>query len=116
MPKKTGQRKIEPASSEEALAFIRKMQKAFPRTPRTAQAKASVHKYLAKFTDDELKSVGSRVLSDLLLRPPVTIEPGDYPVRRKAGKAVARSAAPPPKPRKTTKRAVKSRARARKRA
>ena len=113
MPKKTGPRPIPPASSEDALAFIRKMQMAFRKTPRTRKEKERVQKYLAQFSDDELKAVGSRVLSDLMLRPPVTIEAGDLPVRRKGAKTVARSA-PPAKERATAKRAVKSRARARK--
>ena len=93
MPKKTAKGTIEAASSEVALDFIRKMQKAFPKTPRTAAEKENVRKYLAKFSDDELKAVGSRVLSDVLLRPPRTIRAGEYPLRPKAAKTVVRASA-----------------------
>jgi hypothetical protein len=62
-------------TSEEALTFIRKMQKAFPTAPRTRAEKERLQKYLAKFTDRELRAVGSRVQSDLMLRPPVTVPP-----------------------------------------
>lgn len=60
-------------TSEEALAFIRRMQKAFPTMPRTKAEKARLQKYLAKFTDERLKAVGRRVQGDLLLRPARTI-------------------------------------------
>jgi hypothetical protein len=113
MPKKTGKR-IEPASSEVALDFIRKMQKAFPKTPRTRKEKGRLQKYLEGFSDDELKAVGSRLLSDVMLRPPRTINAGDYPLRREAGTASVRDAAPPRK-RAPSKRAVKARAQAKKR-
>jgi hypothetical protein len=62
-------------TSEQALAFIRKMQKAFPKAPRTKAEKERLQKYLAKFTDRELRAVGTRVQGDLMLRPPVTIAP-----------------------------------------
>jgi hypothetical protein len=70
---------VSPKTSEEALDFVRRMQKAFPKTPRTKKELAALRKYLAKFTDAELRAVGSRVLSDLMLRPPRTITEGDYP-------------------------------------
>jgi len=70
---------VSPKTSEEALDFVRKMQKRFPKTPRTKKELAAVQKYLAKFTDAELKAVGRRVLSDLMQRPPRTIDPDDYP-------------------------------------
>ena len=69
-------------TSEEALQFIRKMQTAFPKPPRTQKDRDRLQKYLAKFTDRELKAVGHRVQSDLMLRPPRTIAPksgkGEY--------------------------------------
>ena len=52
---------IDPVStktSEEALDFVRKMQKAFPKTPRSKKERAALRKYLAKFTDAELRAVG----------------------------------------------------------
>ena len=70
---------VSPKTSEEALAFVRNMQKAFPKTPRTKKELAALRKYLARFTDAELRAVGRRVLSDLMQRPPRTIHEGDLP-------------------------------------
>ena len=70
---------VSPKTSEETLDFVRKMQKAFPKTPRTKEELAALRKYLAKFTDAELRAVGDRVLSDLMHRPPRTINAGDLP-------------------------------------
>jgi hypothetical protein len=71
-------------TSEDALKFIRAMQKEFPKTPRTNKEKDRLQEYLARFTDQQLKAVGRRVQGDLMLRPPRTIQPDDYrePQRR----------------------------------
>jgi hypothetical protein len=61
-------------TSEEAFEFVRKLQKAFPKTPRSKKELAALQKYLAKYKDAELRAVGSRVLSDLMQRPPRTIK------------------------------------------
>jgi hypothetical protein len=63
------------------------MQEAFPKTPRTKNEKTALQKYLAQFTDRDLKAVGRRVQSDLMLRPPRTIQPEDFdrPRRRVYG-------------------------------
>jgi hypothetical protein len=66
-------------TSEETLEFVRNMQKAFPKTPRTKAELAALRKYLAKFTDAELRAFGRRVLSDLMQRPSRTIHEGDLP-------------------------------------
>ncbi len=70
---------VSPKTSEQALAFVRRMQKAFPKTPRTEKELAALRKYLARFTPAELRAVGRRVLSDLMQRPPRTIHEGDLP-------------------------------------
>ena len=70
---------VSPKTSEEALDFVRKMQRAFPKTPRSRKERAALQKYLAQFTDAELRAVGSRLLSDLMQRPPRTINQGDLP-------------------------------------
>ena len=85
---------VSPKTSEEALDFVRKMQEAFPKTPRSKKELAALQKYLAKFTDAELRAVGSRVLSDLMQRPPRTIQEGDLPPAPIAGPEPHR--APPP--------------------
>jgi hypothetical protein len=76
------ERVIDPVStktSEEAFEFVRRMQKAFPKTPRSKKERAALQKYLAQFTGTELRAVGHRVLSDLMQRPPRTIKAGDLP-------------------------------------
>ncbi len=78
-------------TSEEAFAFVRRLQAAFPKTPRTKKELAALRKYLSKYTDAELRAVGRRVLGDLMQRPPRTIHEGDLPP------------APAPKPPKGTK-------------
>lgn len=71
--------RVSTKTSEEALAFVRKMQEAFPKTPRSKEELAALQQYLAQFTDAELRAVGRRVLSDLMQRPPRTIKAGDLP-------------------------------------
>lgn len=96
-------------TSEEAYDFVRKMQKAFPKTPRSKKDLAALRKYLAKFTGAELRAVGRRVLGDLMQRPSRTIHEGDLPPAPSPGPK--RHRAPPPavaasagaKPRKGTK-------------
>ena len=91
-------REIDPVSrktSEEALAFVRKVQKAFPNTPRSKEDRAALEKYLAQFTDEELRAVGSRILSDLMQRPPRTIKEGDLPPAPSA-RSESRGSAPTP--------------------
>jgi hypothetical protein len=72
-------------TSEEALAFIRNMQERFHKTPRTKAQKAELQEYLAQFTDRQLKAVGRRVQSDLMLRPPQTIRRKDFKKPRPSG-------------------------------
>jgi hypothetical protein len=76
---------VSPKTSEEALDFVRKMQKAFPKQPRGKTDEAARRKYLAQFTDAELRAVGRRLLSDLMQRPPRTIREGDLPPAPLAG-------------------------------
>jgi hypothetical protein len=65
-------------TSEEALRFIRRLQKRFRGPVRTKEEKAALQKYLAKFTDRQLKAVGRRIQGDLMLRPPRTIRRKDF--------------------------------------
>jgi len=108
MAKKIGPR-ITPASSEEALAFIRKMQQAFKKKPRTTQEKERLRTYLAKFSDAELKAVGARLQGDVLRRPPRTVKPGDLPRQRGGRGAAVKNASPVAAPR-TRKAARRGRA------
>ena len=72
-----------PMTSEDALAFIRNMQKAFPKRPRTKADKERLRDYLAQFEEETLKAVGQRVQGDLMHRPSETVRPEDFPKRPK---------------------------------
>jgi hypothetical protein len=105
-------------TSEEALAFVRKMQAAFPKTPRSKKELAALQRYLAQFTDAELRAVGRRVLSDLMQRPPRTIKAGDLPpepVVRPETRGASRPPSSPSVGTRTKKRAKLRRGPARKR-
>jgi hypothetical protein len=98
------EREVDPVSrktSEEALEFVRKIQQAFPKAPSTAKERAELQKYLARFTDEELKAVGRRVLSDLMGRPPRTIRAGDLPAEPPARPAGRGPTTPPSDPQDT---------------
>ncbi len=88
-------------TSEEAFEFVRKLQKAFPKTPRSKKELAALQKYLAKYKDAELRAVGSRVLSDLMQRPSRTIKADDFPPAPIAG---PEPNVGPPKARRAPKR------------
>jgi hypothetical protein len=89
-------------TSEEAFEFVGKLQKAFPKTPRSKKELAALQKYLAKYKDAELRAVGSRVLSDLMQRPPRTIKADDFPPAPIAGPEP--NVGPKPKARRAPKR------------
>jgi len=72
-------------TSEEALHFIRRLQKAFPKAPRTKKDRERLRKYLAQFEDRLLKAVGRRVEADIMQRPPQTIRPKDFKKPRPSG-------------------------------
>ena len=57
------------------------MQKRFRRPPRTRTEQAELQEYLAQFTDAQLKAVGRRVQSDLMLRRARTVERKDFEER-----------------------------------
>lgn len=77
MIRKTRKVPVTTVSSEEALAFVRDLQKAFTKTPRSKAEQERLREYLAKFDAETLRSVGRRVLMDILKRPARTIPP-DY--------------------------------------
>ena len=58
------------ASTEEALAFVRTMQRKFPEGAKRAADKERFRKELAKSTSDELRRIARRIMIDLL-RPPL---------------------------------------------
>jgi len=108
------EREIDPVSrktSEEAFAFVRNMQEAFPKTPRSKKELTALQTYLAKFTAAELRAFGSRILSDLMQRPPRTLKEGDLPPAPIA-RPEPRGTTPPPSGAKIgakTKKAAKPR-------
>jgi hypothetical protein len=90
-------------TSEEALDFVRKMQEAFQKTPRSTKERAALQKYLAQFTEAELREVGRRILSDLMQRPPRTIKAGDLPPEPPARTEPRGATTPPSDPSVGTK-------------
>ncbi len=68
-------------TSEDALEFIRKMQRRFLKPPKTRAQMVVLQEYLAQFTDAQLKAVGRRVQSDLMLRPARTVRSDDFKTR-----------------------------------
>jgi hypothetical protein len=58
------------ASSEEALAFVREMQRKFPKGASRAADKERFRKELAKSSSDHLRRIARRIMIDLL-RPPL---------------------------------------------
>jgi hypothetical protein len=90
---RAARRATQQITSEAALDFIRRMQRAFPETPRTKVEKTRLQNYLAKFTDAHLKAVGSRVQSDLMLRPPQTIRRKDFKKQRPSAQGSRRNRA-----------------------
>ena len=99
-PMRPSRRGARPMTSEDALAFIRNMQKAFPKRPRTKADKERLREYLAQFEEETLKAVSQRVQGDLMHRPSETVRPEDYPKR--------------PKPRSSPKRPPRKRPSSRK--
>src|SRR4030095_15456527 len=98
------EREVDPVSrktSEEALEFVRKIQQAFPKAPSTAKERAELQKYLARFTDEELKAVGRRVRSDLVGRRPRPIRARDLPAEPPARPAGRGPTTPPSDPQDT---------------
>lgn len=77
MVRKTRKPTMTTVSSEEALAFVQNLQKTFPKTPRSNAEQERLREYLAKFDAETLRSVGRRVLMDILKRPARTI-PAEY--------------------------------------
>src|SRR5687767_6806450 len=76
-------------TSEEALQFIRGMQKAFPETPESPDEMERLRQYLAPFRDELLKGVGRRVQADVMLRRPQTVPQEDI-LRAQPSRTVSR--------------------------
>ena len=72
-------------TSEDALRFIQRMQKAFPKGARTKRDRERLREYLAQFRDSVLKAVGRRVQADLIQRPPITVRRKDFKKPRPSG-------------------------------
>jgi hypothetical protein len=67
---------VETVDGEEALNFVHKFQEAY----RDAHDKeAFVERYLDQFTQSQLRSVGRRILMDLMKRPQIDTKAGPWP-------------------------------------
>jgi hypothetical protein len=62
-----------PASSEDALQFVRGLQEQH-RRERPVDQKAFVEQYLDRFTRGELRGIGRRILMDILKQPQIGTE------------------------------------------
>jgi hypothetical protein len=62
------------AMSEEALAFVRSLQKKFPRGATRVADKKRLGEELAKSSPEELRRIARRIMVDLL-RPPLRLDP-----------------------------------------
>src|SRR5262249_12329909 len=80
-----------PVTSEDALAFIRQLQQAFRRPPKTKEEMAELQKDLAQFTATQPTAVSSAAQGDPMCRPPRTIRPADYEKARRTGSASRRN-------------------------
>jgi hypothetical protein len=81
----------EPASSEEALAFVLQLQQDFLHAENSSENLATLDKRLKEFEPEKLKSLGNRVMMDIMKRPAQTIGP------RKAGEPPSGDGTPPDK-------------------
>jgi hypothetical protein len=83
------------ASSEQALAFVRRLQEEYAReSPRDTET--FVEQYLDRFNRGELRSIGRRILMDIMKRPQISTEGGPEP------EAPGRAAPPRRRPRRAT--------------
>jgi hypothetical protein len=76
----------ETASSEDALGFVRGLQEEY-RRERPVEQKAFVEQYLDRFTRGELRSIGRRILMDIMKRPQISTEAGPEPEPEAPGRA-----------------------------
>ena len=65
----------EPASSEEALEFVRKVQAEFLQAESSPENEEKLLKRLSEIGREKLKSIGSRIVMDIMKRPARTIRP-----------------------------------------
>ena len=81
----------EPASSEEALAFVLQLQQEFLHAENSLENLATLDKRIKEISPEKQKSIGSRVMMDIMKRPARTIG------RRKEGESPPGDGTPPDK-------------------
>ena len=67
----------EPVSSEEALAFVRKLQEEFSGMEHTPDNEKRLLERMNLFESGKLSSIARRVMMDIMKRPPPAEGPGD---------------------------------------
>jgi hypothetical protein len=67
----------EPASSEEALAFVRKLQQEFSAMEHTPDNEKKLLERMNQFESGNLSSIARRVMMDIMKRPPPADGAGD---------------------------------------
>ena len=85
------------ADSKEALDFVRQLQQQYTRA-RPVNKEAFIEQYLDRFTRDDLRSIGRRILMDIMKRPQISTEAGPEPEPEAPGRAAPA--------RRTTRRAT----------
>jgi hypothetical protein len=74
------------ANSEDALQFVRRLQEEYFRE-KPPNEQAFVEQYLDRFPRGELRSIGRRILMDIMKRPQISTAAGPAPAPEEPGRA-----------------------------
>ena len=69
----------ETASSEDALRFVQGLQEEYIRRGHPGNVQAFAEEYLDRFSRSDLRSIGRRILMDIMKRPQVVTDAGREP-------------------------------------
>ena len=67
------------ADSEDALRFVQGLQEEYIRRGRPENVQAFAEEYLDQFSRGDLRSIGRRILMDIMKRPQIATEAGPEP-------------------------------------
>ena len=74
------------AESKDALRFVQRLQQEYARD-RPVLTEAFIEQYLDKFSRADLRSIGRRILMDIMKRPQISTEAGPEPEPEAPGRA-----------------------------
>jgi hypothetical protein len=69
----------ETASSEDALRFVQGLQEEYIRRGHPLNVQAFAEEYLDRFSRSDLRSIGRRILMDIMKRPQIVTDAGPEP-------------------------------------